>query len=263
MGLLSGKRILITGIVNQRSIAFGIARTMYHQGAELAFTYQNNKIKNRVEKIAHQLGSKIFLPCDVAQDQDIERLFQILKKSWTNFDGLIHSISYAPRDQLNGDYMNTITRDGFKIAHDISSYSFVALAKACRKMLNKNAALLTLSYLGSKRVIPNYNVMGLAKASLEANVRYMASSMGPDGIRVNAISAGPIRTLAASGIKNFRKMLSYCELITPLRRGLTIEDIGNAAVFLCSNLAAGITGEILNVDGGFNICAINEIISTE
>ncbi|WWP00954.1 MAG: SDR family oxidoreductase [Candidatus Dasytiphilus stammeri] len=257
MGLLSGKRLLITGIANQRSIAFGIARTMYHQGAELAFTYQNNKMKNRVEKLAHQLGSTIILPCDVAQDQEIERLFHILNKSWTEFDGLIHSIGYAPSDQLNGDYINTITRDGFKIAHDISSYSFVALAKACRRMLNKNAALLTLSYLGSERVIPNYNVMGLAKASLEANVRYMASSMGSNGVRVNAISAGPIRTLAASGIKNFRKMLCFCESRTPLRRGITLEDIGNAAVFLCSNLAAGITGEILHVDGGFNICAIH------
>ncbi|WWO97827.1 MAG: SDR family oxidoreductase [Candidatus Dasytiphilus stammeri] len=257
MGLLSGKRILITGIANQRSIAFGIARTMYYQGAELAFTYQNPMIKNRVKKIANQLGSTIFLPCDVAQDQDIERLFNILKQSWTEFDCLIHSIGYAPSDQLNGDYINTITRDGFKIAHDISSYSFVALAKACRRMLNKNAALLTLSYLGSERVIPNYNVMGLAKASLEANVRYMASSLGADGVRVNAISSGPIRTLAASGIKNFSKMRDYCESRTPLRRSITIEDIGNAAVFLCSNMAAGITGEIIHVDGGFNICGIN------
>ncbi|WWO99473.1 MAG: SDR family oxidoreductase [Candidatus Dasytiphilus stammeri] len=262
MGLLSGKRILITGIANQQSIAFGIAKTMYYQGAELAFTYQNSRIKNKVEKIANQLGSTIFLPCNVAQDQEIEHLFNILKKFWTKFDGLIHSIGYAPRDQLKGDYINTITRDAFKIAHDISSYSFVALAKACRRMLTKNAALLTLSYLGSERVIPNYNVMGLAKASLEANVRYMANSLGPDGVRVNAISSGPIRTLAASGIKNFRKILSACEFRTPLRRGITIEDIGNAAVFLCSNLAAGITGEILHVDGGFNICALNEIIST-
>ncbi|WWP01924.1 MAG: SDR family oxidoreductase [Candidatus Dasytiphilus stammeri] len=262
MGLLSGKRILVTGITNQRSIAFGIAKTMYSQGAELAFTYQNPRIKNRVEKIATQLGSTIFLPCNVAQDEDIEHLFNLLKKSWTEFDGLIHSIGYAPWDQLKDDYIKTITRDAFKIAHDISSYSFVALAKACRRMLKKNAALLTLSYLGSERVIPNYNVMGLAKASLEANVRYMANSMGPDGVRVNAISSGPIRTLAASRIKNFSKILSYCESRTPIRRSITIEDIGNAAAFLCSNLAAGITGEILHVDGGFSICAINEILST-
>lgn len=259
MGFLTGKRILVTGVASNRSIAFGIAQAMKREGAELALTYQNDRLKSRVEEFAAELGASLVLPCDVAEDDSITALFSELAKSLPKFDGFVHSIGYAPGDQLDGDYVNAVTREGFKIAHDISSYSFVAMAKACREMLNPYAALLTLSYLGAERAIPNYNVMGLAKASLEANVRYMANAMGPEGVRVNAISAGPIRTLAASGIKDFKKMLSHCEAVTPIRRTVTIEDVGNSAAFLCSDLSAGISGEVVHVDGGFNIAAMNEL----
>lgn len=259
MGFMTGKRILITGVASKLSIAYGIAKAMRDQGAELAFTYQNDKLKPRVEEFVQSLGSSIVLPCDVAEDESIENLFTELAKVWPKFDGFVHSIGFAPADQLDGDYVDTVNREGFRIAHDISAYSFVAMAKACRSMLNPNSALLTLSYLGAERAIPNYNTMGLAKASLEANVRYMANAMGKETIRVNAVSAGPIRTLAASGIKDFRKMLSHCEAVTPLRRTVTTEDVGNAAAFLCSDLAGGITGEILHVDGGFSIAAMNEL----
>ena len=240
MGFMTGKRILITGVASKLSIAYGIAKAMRDQGAELAFTYQNDKLKPRVEEFAQSLGSSIVLPCDVAEDESIENLFTELAKVWPKFDGFVHSIGFAPADQLDGDYVDAVNREGFRIAHDISAYSFVAMAKACRSMLN-------------------YNTMGLAKASLEANVRYMANAMGKETIRVNAVSAGPIRTLAASGIKDFRKMLSHCEAVTPLRRTVTTEDVGNAAAFLCSDLAGGITGEILHVDGGFSIAAMNEL----
>lgn len=259
MGFLTGKRILITGVASKLSIAYGIAKAMRDQGAELAFTYQNEKLKPRVEEFAASLDSNIVIECDVAVDESINALFAELGKSWPKFDGFVHSIGFAPADQLDGDYVDAVTRDGFRIAHDISAYSFVAMAKACREMLNPDAALLTLTYLGAERAIPNYNVMGLAKASLEANVRYMANAMGPQGIRVNAVSAGPIRTLAASGIKDFRKMLAHCEAVTPIRRTVTIEDVGNTSAFLCSNLAAGITGEVVHVDGGFSIAAMNEL----
>ncbi|MGK2960041.1 MAG: enoyl-ACP reductase FabI [Candidatus Malihini olakiniferum] len=259
MGFLTGKRILVAGVASNRSIAFGIAQAMQREGAKLAFTHQNDKLKSRVEDFAKKLGSNIVLPCNVAEDASIEALFAELANIWSTFDGFAHSIAFAPGDQLDGDYVNAVTRDGFRVAHDISSYSFVAMAKACRAMLNPNSALVTLSYLGAERAIQNYNVMGPAKASLEANVRYMANAMGTHGVRVNAISAGPIRTLAASGIKNFKKMLSHCEAVTPIRRVVTIEDVGNTAAFLCSNLAAGISGEVLHVDGGFNIAAMNEL----
>jgi enoyl-[acyl-carrier protein] reductase I len=259
MGFLTGKRILITGVASKLSIAFGIAQAMHREGAELAFTYQNDKLQPRVAEFAAALGSDLILECDVAQDVSISVMFAELGQRWPTFDGFVHSIGYAPADQLDGDYVNAVTREGFAIAHDISSYSFVAMAKACRTMLNANSALLTLSYLGAERAIPNYNVMGLAKASLEANVRYMANAMGPEGVRVNGISAGPIRTLAASGIKDFRKMLAHCEAVTPIRRTVTTEDVGNTAAFLCSNLAAGISGEIVHVDGGFSIAAMNEL----
>lgn len=259
MGFLTGKRILVTGVASNRSIAFGIAQAMKREGAELALTYQNERLKSRVEGFAEELGSTIVLPCDVAEDSSMTNLFTELAKIWPKFDGFVHSIGFAPGEQLDGDYVNAVTREGFNIAHDISSYSFVALAKACRSMLNPNSALLTLSYLGAERAIPNYNVMGLAKASLEANVRYMANAMGPEGVRVNAISAGPIRTLAASGIKDFKKMLSHCEAVTPIRRTVTIEDVGNSAAFLCSDLSSGVTGEVLHVDGGFSIAAMNEL----
>lgn len=259
MGFLTGKRILVTGMASTRSIAFGIAQAMRREGAELAFTYQNDKLKSRVEGFASELDSSIVLPCDVAEDASIAALFTDLAKVWPNFDGFVHAIAFAPGDQLDGDYVNAVTREGFAIAHDISSYSFVAMAKACRPMLNPNSALVTLTYLGAERAIPNYNVMGLAKASLEANTRYMANAMGPQGIRVNAISAGPIRTLAASGIKNFKKMLAHCESVTPIRRVVTIEDVGNTAAFLCSDLSSGITGEVIHVDGGFSIAAMGEL----
>ncbi|GFN46902.1 enoyl-ACP reductase FabI [Candidatus Regiella insecticola] len=272
MSFLKGKRILIAGLASKLSIAYGIAQKMHEQGAELAFTYQNDKLKQRVTDFAKKFNSTLIFPCDVAKDEEIKELFKKLKEIWlpkeeankTNcFDGFVHSIAYAPKEQLDGDYVDAVTREGFNIAHDISAYSFVAMAKACRAMLNPNSALLTLSYLGAERTITNYNVMGLAKASLEANVRYMADSLGPDAIRVNAISAGPIRTLAASGIKDFKKMLAHCEKCTPLRRTVTIEDVGNAAAFLCSDLAGGITGEILHVDAGFNITAMGNMGNDE
>ncbi|WP_158379864.1 enoyl-ACP reductase FabI [Candidatus Williamhamiltonella defendens] len=258
MSFLAEKRILITGIASKLSIAYGIAHAMKREGAELAFTYQNAKLKYRVEEFAKNLESTLVFPCDVAKDKSIDGLFLELSQHWPKFDGFVHSIGFAPRDQLEGGYIKAVTREGFQIAHDISSYSFVALAKACQKMLNENAALLTLTYLGAERVIPNYNVMGLAKASLEANVRYMANDLGPKQIRVNGISAGPIRTLAAAGISDFRKMLTQFEKMAPIRRTVTIEDVGNSAAFLCSDLAAGITGEILHVDGGFSITAMND-----
>lgn len=259
MGFLTNKRILIAGVASNRSIAYGIAQAMHREGAELAFTYQNDKLKGRVEEFAKELGSSIVLPCDVGTDESIENCFTELHKHWDKFDGFVHAIAFAPGDQLDGDYVNAVNREGFRIAHDISAYSFVAMAKAARANLNPGAALLTLSYLGSERAIPNYNVMGLAKASLEANTRYMASALGKEGVRVNAISAGPIRTLAASGIKNFKKMLGHFENTAPLRRTVTIEDVGNTAAFLCSDLAAGITGEVVHVDAGFSTVAMSEL----
>jgi enoyl-[acyl-carrier protein] reductase I len=258
MGFLSKKRALITGLISDRSIAFGIAQAMHREGAELAFTYQNEKIKNRIEKIVSEFNSNILLPCDVAEDQQIEELFSTLKRSWDSLDILVHSIAYAPKDQLEGNYIDHINREGFKIAHDISSYSLGALAKFARPMMkNRKTAILTLSYIGAMQVIPNYNVMGIAKASLEANVRYLANSLGPDGIRVNAVSSGPIKTLAASGISDFKKMLDYSQAITPLRETVTLEQVGNASAFLCSDLASGITGEILYVDNGFHIVGMS------
>ena len=254
MGFLAGKRALIVGLASNRSIAWGIARAMQREGAELAFTYQNEKLKPRVEKMAGELGSDIVLPCDVASDPQIEAVFEGLAGHWDGLDIIVHSVAYAPREALEGSYIDGVTRENFAVAHDISSYSFAALAKAGRAMMQgRNGALLTLSYLGAVRALPNYNVMGVAKASLEANVRYLAYSLGPEGTRVNAISAGPIRTLAASGIANFRKLLEYAEQNSPLRRNVSIDDGGNAAAFLCSDLAAGITGEITYVDAGYNI----------
>lgn len=257
MGFLAGKRVLIVGVASKLSIAYGIAQAMHREGAELAFTYQNDKLKGRVEEFAQTFGSTLTFPCDVAIDAEIDSLFVELGKKWDGLDVIVHSVGYAPSHELEGNYVDVTTREGFRIAHDISSFSFGALAKAGKSLLaGRNGSLLTLTYQGSERVVPNYNVMGLAKASLEANVRYLASSLGPDGIRVNGISAGPIRTLAASGIKNFRKMLAYNEAATPLRRNVTIEEVGNAAAFLCSDLASGISGEIMYVDGGFNTVAM-------
>jgi len=254
MGFMQDKKVLIVGVASNRSIAYGVARAMHAQGAEIAFTYQTEKLKSRVDKIAAECGSDIVIPLDVASDTEIDAAFSELKKSWDGLDTIIHSVGFAPREQLVGSYVDAVTREGFAIAHDISSYSFAALAKAGREMMHgRNASLLTMSYLGAVRTVPNYNVMGVAKASLEANVRYMADSLGPEGIRVNAISAGPIRTLAASGIDNFKAMLSEAEKKTPLRRNVTIEEVGNAAAFLCSDLASGITGDILYVDSGYHI----------
>lgn len=256
MGLLSGKRALIVGVASKLSIAAGIAEAFHKEGAELAFTYQNEKLKGRVEGFAKGWDSELIFPCDVASDEEIENVFTELGKHWDGIDIIVHAVGFAPGHELNGNYVDVTTREGFRIAHDISSYSFVALAKAARPMLRENGALLTLSYLGAEKVLPNYNVMGLAKASLEANVRYMAVSLGDAGVRVNGISAGPIRTLAASGIKSFRKMLGENEKRAPLGRNITIEDVGKSATFLCSDMASGVTGEILYVDGGFNITAM-------
>lgn len=254
MGFLSNKRALIIGLASDRSIAYGIAQAMHREGAELAFTYQSDKLKSRVEKAANEFNSQIVLPCDVSEDQQMENVFETLKQKWDGLDILIHAVAYAPKDQLEGNYIDHINREGFKIAHDISSYSLGALAKLAYPMMkDRQGSILTLSYIGAVQVVPNYNVMGLAKASLEANVRYLANSMGPEGIRVNAISAGPIRTLAASGIADFKKMYDFNKKITPLRENVSLEQVGNAAAFLCSDLASGITGEILYVDNGFHL----------
>jgi enoyl-[acyl-carrier protein] reductase I len=260
MGFLKGKKALIVGVASPRSIAWGIANAMHEQGAELAFTYQTEKLKSRVDKIAEECGSDIVIPCDVAFDDQIENVFAELSGHWDGYDILVHSVGFAPREQLAGDYLDVVSREGFQVAHDISSYSFAALAKAGRSMMEgRNGALLTLTFLGSMRATPSYNVMGLAKASLEANVRYMAQSLGPHGHRVNAISAGAIKTLAAAGISQFRKMLEHVQNTAPLRRTITAEEVGNVAAFLCSDLASGITGEITYVDAGYNILGMAEL----
>jgi len=253
MGFLTGKRALIVGLASNRSIAWGIAKAMQREGAELAFTYQNEKLRDRVEKMAGECGTEIIVPCDVSDDEQIDAVFDHLDDYWDHLDIIVHSVAFAPRAELEGDYLESVSREGFRVAHEISSYSFSALAKAgCRMMEGRDGAMLTLSYYGAEKAMPNYNVMGLAKASLEANVRYMAQSLGPDGIRVNGISAGPIKTLAAAGISNFRKMLNLMERTSPLRKNVTIDEVGNAAAFLCSDLASGITGEITYVDAGYN-----------
>ncbi|MFY0640858.1 MAG: enoyl-ACP reductase [Bermanella sp.] len=257
MGLLSGKTALIVGIASKKSIAYGIAKSFHEQGAKLAFTYQNEKLKGRVEGFAEEFGSDLVYPCDVAIDEEINNLKNNLCEQWPSLDILVHSVGYAPANELEGDMVDVSTREGFQVAHDISSYSLIALTSAFKDHLSESASVLTLTYHGSTQTLPNYNVMGMAKASLEAGVRYLASDLGPKGIRVNAISAGPIRTLAASGIKSFRKMLKDNAQRAPLRRNVTIEEVGNSAMFLASDLASGITGEILYVDAGFNTCAIS------
>ena len=253
MGFLQDKRILVTGLLSNRSIAFGIARALAREGATLAFTYQNEDLRARVTGLSQEFGTVPVLPCDVANDADIAELFARLGDRWDGLDGMVHSIAFAPREALKGELLDNLTREAFHIAHDVSSYSFAALAKAGLPMMQgRPAALLTLTYLGAVRSVPNYNVMGMAKASLEACVRYLALDLGPKGIRVNGISAGPVRTLAASGIGGFGRILKFVAENAPLKRNVTIEDIGNAAAFLLSDLAAGITGEITHVDGGFN-----------
>jgi enoyl-[acyl-carrier protein] reductase I len=252
MGFLAGKRALIIGVATERSIAWGIAQAMHREGAGLAFTYVNDKMKERVEPLAHSLGSRLTMPLDVSKDDEIGSAFDILKREWGNLDILIHAVAFAPREAVSGRFIDT-SREAFRIAHDVSSYSLTALARDAQPLMaGRGGAMLTLSYLGAMRSIPSYNVMGLAKASLEANVRFLAADLGPEGTRVNAISAGPIKTLAAAGIAGFRKMLGHVAEVAPLRRNVTLEDVGNAAAFLCSDLAAGITGEILYVDNGYS-----------
>ncbi len=252
MAFLQGKKILITGVLSNRSIAYGIAQACHREGAELAFTYVGERFKDRITEFAAEFGSQLVFDCDVGSDEQIEALFAGLAKTWPQFDGLVHAIGFAPREAIAGDFLDGLSRENFRIAHDISAYSFPAMAKAALPMLSQNAALLTLSYLGALRALPNYNTMGLAKASLEASVRYLAESLGKRGVRVNGISAGPIKTLAASGIKDFGKILNFVKENAPLRRNVSIEDVGNAAAFLLSDLAGGITGEITYVDGGFS-----------
>jgi enoyl-[acyl-carrier protein] reductase I len=260
MGFLQGKRVLITGIALDRSIAWGIAEAMHRQGAELAFTYQNDKLKPRVLQAATTFGSEIALPLDVADDAQIDACFEALAEHWDSLDVLVHAIAFAQGEAIAGEFLDGLTRENFAEAHDISAYSLAALAHAARPLMRgQQGAILTLSYLGAQRALYNYNLMGVAKASLEATVRYLALNLGPEGTRVNAISAGPIKTLAASGIAGFRKTLSYVEEHAPLRRNVSIDDVGNAAAFLCSDLAAGITGEITYVDAGYNILGMSGV----
>ncbi|NLY26238.1 MAG: enoyl-ACP reductase FabI [Alcaligenaceae bacterium] len=253
MGFLAGKRILITGVISNRSIAYGIAKACHREGAELAFTYVGERFQDRVRELAAEFGSSIVIPCDVADDAQIDQAFATLQTHWDGLDGLVHAIGFAPREAIAGDFLDGMTRENFRIAHDISAYSFPALAKAALPLMkDRNSALLTLSYLGAEKAIPNYNTMGLAKASLEASVRYLAANLGPLGIRANGISAGPIKTLAASGIKDFSVILKFVETHAPLRRNVTIDDVGNVAAFMLSDLANGITGEVTHVDSGFS-----------
>ncbi len=257
MGFLADKKILITGVLSNRSIAYGVARACAREGATLAFTYVNDELKDRVVKIAAEFGPVPVLPCDVTRDDQIDALFASLQGEWGGLDGLLHSIAFAPREALAGDFLDNISREAFAVAHDVSSYSFAALAKAARPLLQgRKASLLTLTYLGAVRALPSYNVMGLAKASLEANVRYLAACLGAERIRVNGISAGPIKTLAAAGIGGFSKLLAYVEKTAPLKRNVTIEEVGNVAAFMLSDLASGITGEITYVDAGFNTVGV-------
>ncbi len=258
MGFLANKRILITGLLSNRSIAYGIAKACHREGAILAFTYQNERFLDRITKFAEEFDSKAIFPCDVAEDAQIDNLFVEIAKQWDGLDGLVHSIAFAPTEAIEGDFLDGISREAFRIAHDVSSYSYAALAKAARPLLLKgnSPSLLAMTYLGAERTMPNYNTMGLAKASLEAATRYLAFCLGPQGIRANAVSAGPIKTLAASGIGNFGKLLAYNAHHAPLRRNITIEEVGNAAAFLLSDLSSGITGEIMYVDGGLNTTAL-------
>ena len=260
MGFLSGKKALIVGLASNRSIAYGIAKIFHEQGAELAFTYQNERLKERVQDMAADFNSTLTFPCDVASDSEIQDVFTHLGTSWDKLDIVVHSVAFAPADQISGDFVDSVNREGFHIAHDISAYSLVALAKAALPMMeDTQGAILTLSYYGAEKAVPNYNVMGIAKASLEASVRYLAASLGPRGIRVNAISAGPIRTLAAAGIKDFRKMQTAYAANTPMKRNITAEEVGNTAAFLCSNLGSGITGEVVHVDAGYHAVAMSDL----
>jgi enoyl-[acyl-carrier protein] reductase I len=251
MGFLAGKKLLITGVLSNRSIAYGIARACHQQGAELAFSYVGERFKDRITEFAADFDSKLIFDCDVGDDAQIDKMFADLSQTWPKFDGFVHSIGFAPREAITGDFLEGLSREAFRIAHDISAYSFPGMAKAALPYLNDKASLLTLSYMGAIRAVPNYNTMGLAKASLEASVRYLAESLGPKGMRVNGISAGPIKTLAASGIKDFGKLLSLVASAAPIRRNITIDEVGNVAAFLLSDLASGVSAEITYVDGGY------------
>jgi enoyl-[acyl-carrier protein] reductase I len=252
MAFLQGKKILITGLLSNRSIAYGIAKACHREGADLAFTYVGERFKERTVDFAKEFGSELTFNCDVSSDEQIAAVFKDLATHWDHLDGLVHAIGFAPRESIAGDFLDGLSREGYRIAHDISAYSFPALAKAALPMLRPGSSLLTLTYLGAVRAIPYYNTMGLAKASLEASVRYLAESLGQKGIRANGISAGPIKTLAASGIKDFGKLLGFAASHAPLRRNVTIDEVGNTAAFMLSDLASGITGEITYVDGGFS-----------
>jgi len=255
MSFLAGKRILITGLLSNRSLAYGIAKACHREGAELAFTYQNERFRERVTELGAEFGSSLSFPCDVASDQEITDLFSALGQHWIKFDGLVHAIAFVPREAIAGAFLDGLSRDAFRIAHDISAYSFPALAKAALPLMEeRRASMLTMTYLGAVRPVPHYNVMGMAKASLEASVRYLATGLGPKGIRVNGLSAGPIKTLAASGVAQFGKLLKHVEYNAPLRRNVTIDDVGNVAAFLLSDLAAGMTGEVVYVDSGYHQC---------
>ena len=257
MGFLAGKRLLITGVISNRSIAYGIAKACHREGAELAFSYQGERFKDRITEFAAEFDSSLVFDCDVSDDAQLEALFANLGEAWPEYDGLVHSIGFAPREAIGGDFLDGMTRENFRIAHDISAYSFPAMAKLALPRLRSGASLLTLSYLGAMRYVPNYNTMGMAKASLEASVRYLAQSLGARGIRVNGLSAGPIKTLAASGSKDFGRLLTQFAAATPIRRNITIEDVGNVAAFLLSDLAAGVSAEIMYVDGGFSHMAVS------
>ena len=264
MNILKDKKVLIVGVANKHSIAAGIAESMTENGATVALTYQNERLKGNVEKLGEEWGVKTFLPCDVSSDEEIKETFSGLASKWDGLDAVIHAVGFAPREELDGEFVDVTTREGFQVAHDVSSYSFIGLAKEAKELMKgRNGSLLTLSYLGSQMTLPNYNVMGLAKASLEASVRYLAVSMGKEGHRVNAISAGPIKTLAASGVKNFRKMLAYNASRSPIGRNITTREVGDTASFLTSDMASGISGEVLYVDGGFNITAMGGIEEAE
>lgn len=257
MGFLQGKKILIVGLLSNKSIAYGVANAMHREGAELAFTYQNDRFYERLQRLTASFNTTALIQCNVNNDKEISNIFSQLNQKWDGIDSIVHSVAFAPAGQLEGDFIDAVTREGFQIAHDVSVYSFVALAKQGREMMkNRNSSLLTMTYLGSERAMPSYNTMGLAKASLESAMRYTALALGSEGIRVNAISAGPVRTLASSGIKGFRKILNYNAQVSPLKRNIDIMEIGNTAAFLCSDLASGITGEVLHVDAGYHCVSI-------
>ena len=260
MGAMTNKKVLIIGLISNKSIAYGIAKAMHREGAELAFTYQNERFASRIEKLTQEFNPTALIECDVTSDEQIQNVFDTLKEKWDGLDTVVHSVAYAPADQLEGDFISSVTREGFKTSHDVSAYSFAALAKAAEPMMEgRQGSLLTLSYLGAEKAMPSYNVMGVAKASLEATMRYTALAMGPKGIRANAISAGPIKTLAASGIKNFKKMLDYNASVAPLKKNIDIMEVGNTAAFLCSDWASGITGEVIHVDAGYHCVSMGSV----